>query len=411
MANGIRNRYAWTVTFVEDVGSIALMDVVHATQATLETSVTTLWDSTANVWYSFQTAVPGELYGDTLYPCYVMVFDTLSALTFETVQDALAAAVWSRWVETAQVEATIVLPPHTIGQYIRIQHNSPQYLSVAEVEVYAERHYSLADYFEGSPVASQAYDSNVVWAPEVSLQLAFGGQSARGEWSLVLQDRRASVAVGTVKDAYPLQGQGGLSEWQLVVTNTAGTTTTHYLPMVATISTIPKYGDLLVDVRESETDHLDSEGNAYLDPSEARQYLSTYWPGYLFLDGFVQYRILQDMVDTYALYGRLKVYGQQGQRRWIAETCEGDVCVMPPTHYELYTSMSVAAPQHLLDKTRTVAYVPSPGFVGMDTFTFSTQLNNHDAPGLVRIQVLHCRDPTCVNDLYLAQSSMQPAGS
>ncbi|RQM26474.1 hypothetical protein B5M09_002920 [Aphanomyces astaci] len=403
--------YAWTVTFVEDVGSIALMDVVHATQATLETSVTTLWDSTANVWYSFQTAVPGELYGDTLYPCYVMVFDTLSALTFETVQDALAAAVWSRWVETAQVEATIVLPPHTIGQYIRIQHNSPQYLSVAEVEVYAERYHSLAEYFEGSPVASQAYDSNVVWAPEVSLQLAFGGQSARGDWSLVLQDRRASVAVGTVKDAYPLQGQGGLSEWQLVVTNTAGTTTTHYLPMVATISTIPKYGDLLVDARESETDHLDSEGNAYLDPSEARQYLSTYWPGYLFLDAFVQYRILQDMVDTYALYGRLKVYGQQGQRRWIAETCEGAVCVMPPTHYELYTSMSVAAPQHLLDKTRTVAYVPSPGFVGMDTFTFSTQLNNHDAPGLVRIQVLHCRDPTCVNDLYLAQSSMQPAGS
>ncbi|KAF0683434.1 Aste57867_24559 [Aphanomyces stellatus] len=401
--------YAWTITFVQDVGTIARMSIAAFTQPTLEATVTTLFDSTDNVWYNYQDVMHG-VFDDTLFPCYVMIFDALSEMNFETVTDALAVAKWSTLVTSSnEIETTLVVPSQVVGQYIRIQHNNPLTLSLAEVEVYAAVQHSFSSYFEGSPVAPFAYDSTntpIQWAPQVSFGYAFGGQSGGGRWDLVIQDLRPSL--GQLEDEHPLQGQGGLSEWNLVVTNTAGTTTTYYLPLTARIQTIPKYGDLLVDIKQSETDHLDSQGNDYLDQTEAIAYLTTYWPLFQYLDTFVQFRILQDTIDTYATTGLLKVYGQMGQQRWIPETCEGPTCVPPPSRLELYNSMSVAMPQHILDKTRTVQYLPSPAYVGLDDFTFTTSLDTQVVPGLVRIQVLKCRDATCLRDVYLAQSYDQP---
>ncbi|CAK4204888.1 unnamed protein product [Aphanomyces euteiches] len=392
--------YSWTVTFVQDVGTISLMNVVQATQPTLEASVSTLFDSTDNIWYSYQTNLTAA-FEKALFPCYVMIFDAMSVMAFESVQDALAAAIWSRFIPSGTVETTIVVPQRPTGQYIRIQHNTPQYLSLAEVEVYADCRYTLSTYYEGSPVAPLAYLENnfISWAPEVSMSLAFGGQSSRGGWFLVVQDLYPSV--GQLGDAYKEHGEGGLSEWQLVVTNTAGTTMQYYMALTARVSTIPKYGDLLVDITERETDNLDSDINNYLDPTEAKHYLTTYWPNFIYLSPFVQYRVLQDVLDTYATTGRLKVVGQQGQLRWIAETCEG--CTMPPTHLELYNSATVAERQHILSKSRTVQYIPSTTFVGMDDFTYISSVNDQDIQGLVRIQVLNCRDSSCAYDLYMTK--------
>ncbi len=177
--------------------------------------------------------------------------------------------------------------------------------------------------------------------------------------------------------------------------------------MMAHILTLPKYGTLLVDVDAIENDHFDADRNKCLDISEAETFLTTYWPFYTALDPFIQYRVLQDVLDTYAAYGMVPLWGELGQSRWIPETCEG--CLPSPMSLEVYTSASVATPNTLVVKSRRVQYLPKPHYKGLDVFQYTISLNSQESSerGMARIQVMDCRDQSCRDDLYLASSMRQ----
>ncbi|KDO31574.1 hypothetical protein SPRG_03503 [Saprolegnia parasitica CBS 223.65] len=396
------NMYTWSVTFLETQGDVPLLQAVGVTSPTLSVSVSTLFSGTDNTFYAYQEPLAPAF--NLLLPCYVMVFDALAAMTFESYLDALANAVWSQQVTSGDKEISLVLPPGVRGQYIRVQRTDNLVLSLAEVEVYAEYQRSFSQYNQGSPIrgASFASPSVQAWAPEVSFAYAFGGTSSVGAWTLLLHDHSQTSAVDV----------GGISDWQLTITNSAGTSVTYYMDVMARLLTLPKYGQVLLDISQTEADYLDTDGNNYLDTTEATTYLTNYWPQYALFDAFQRYRVLAELLETYASTGRVPVWGELGQQRVRPRICA--TCVVPPTHLELYSAASRATANTFVFKGRHIQYAPqSAAFVGLDALSFSISLDNQESadPGLVRIETMPCREATCAMDVHDATSPYQALAS
>ncbi|OQR82123.1 hypothetical protein THRCLA_23240, partial [Thraustotheca clavata] len=341
--------YSWSITFLQTLGNLPLMTVSDITQPTLQVGVSTLFDGTDNVWYGYQTQILNLF--DTLFPCYIMVFDAMATMTFESLADALQMAVWSKRIDSGDIETTIILPRGIVGQYIRIQHQYHTLLSLAEVEVYSDYQRSFSTYSEGSPIQKAFYiDPSTVqsFAPEVSFNYAFSGQSIRNQWALVIKDTSIPQGVGTF---------GGLSGWVLTITNTAGTTMTYYMDIAAHVQTLPKYGQLLMDIGQTKVDHLDSDQNYYLDTTEALTFLTTYYPLYPLLDTYKQYQYLQDVLNTYATYGRVPIWGEMGLQRWRPQGICQD-CILGKSNVELYNSASGALLNTFILKARGIQFRP-----------------------------------------------------
>ncbi|EQC37100.1 hypothetical protein SDRG_05327 [Saprolegnia diclina VS20] len=396
------NMYTWSVTFLETRGDVPLLQAIGITSPTLSVAISTLFPGSDNTFYAYQEPLTPVF--DLLVPCYVMVFDALASMTFESYLDALENAVWSQQVTSGDDEISLVLPPGVRGQYIRVQRTDDLVLSLAEVEVYAEYQRSFSRYNQGSPIRGASYASSSVqaWAPEVSFAYAFGGISSVGAWTLRLTDHAPTSTVDV----------GGVSDWQLIITNSAGTSVTYYMDVTARLLTLPKYGQVLLDISQTEVDYLDTDGNNYLDTTEATTYLVNYWPQYALLDAFQRYRVLAELLETYASTGCVPVWGELGQQRTRPRVCA--TCVVPSTYLELYTAASRATANTFVLKGRHIQYAPqSAAFVGLDALYFSISLENQESadPGLVRIETLPCREATCAMDVHDATSPYQALSS
>ncbi|KAJ0403375.1 hypothetical protein P43SY_007126 [Pythium insidiosum] len=185
------------------------------------------------------------------------------------------------------------------GQYLRIIVEKPYaYLTLAEVEVYAEQSHSLTMNSVGTPVSPEYYPGPETWSPDDSFQVAFGGQTSEGTWTLAIQDLAPEVPNDFDTALRPtIHGAGAISDWVLYVTNSAGKVRRYDMDVKARIQTLPRYGKLYVDVAETEAEHLDRDQNGVLDLMEANRYLSQYFLSYDVLPTETRLRVLWDFFD------------------------------------------------------------------------------------------------------------------
>lgn len=140
-------------------------------------------------------------------------------------------------------------------------------LSVAEVQVFANRSNTVSGFRGGGTVAARPWTAP--YQADASLSNRFADVPVGGRWTLEVVDRsrldwfteqtikvaqgNASVPATDRRGGNPgateKHGPGQLADWVLLLTDEAGVVTAHYMDIVATVTALPKYGTLAADAR------------------------------------------------------------------------------------------------------------------------------------------------------------------
>jgi hypothetical protein len=170
---------------------------------------------------------------------WIMIF--VSGTNIPTdLNAAKAVATWKMQIDSSVQMNDIKLPIAGVnGRYIRIQQETSEYLTLAEVQVFQVPSVPLSRYRGGSPIASATYQ------PLTSLKETFQGTNSRGEWLLVLNDKtlRESVTMKSLP-SYEIHGNGAIDDWELFIFYADGSTTSYLPDISASVKQLPKYGTL-----------------------------------------------------------------------------------------------------------------------------------------------------------------------
>jgi len=308
---------------------------------------------------------------------------------------------------------------------------------LAEVQIYEARRPTLAEYQGGSPITATFYPGGATYCPEQSLDEAFRGMSSEGEWNLHITDdfTGESLNEATSEPTRKIHGQGAISDWTLHVTDTQGEVRDYFVDMIATIETMPKYGNLFIGLDEAEFEHLDRDRNGELDTAEGTKYLQHYVRGYRQMDDPTRRSILDTFLLDLQMFGGVRLQEAEGLQRYLSP-CYGRVT----DTYSLwrYSGQNHPLPGGLLSSTchkqfgvgnrlssseegsiavkhhirhgRSVRYVPVQGYTGHDSFSFQMQMGpkSSSVRGNVDITVKLCRGyDECNQDLFIQHQHTQ----
>jgi len=428
--------YQWAVTFIGSPGNLAEMTVSETNISVVHARATvhTVQDGNDNRFYNYASGGGGEVSESGIQgrmtPGWLMVLPDsfTNASNTHSLETAKAAALWKvRLTDTySEVRAdtiyakkrqvSVTLPPGgLLGRFIRYQLEGTGYLSLAEVQVYELRNRPLSGYSGGSPISPSSHPGGTNYAPEQSLDDSaegFRGQSAEGEWQLLVQDMSNT------------HGQGGLSDWVLRITDTHGYERVFHMNVVATVETMPRYGNLFIGISENEREHLDRNANMELDREEATDFLRHQVRDYHRMDHWTQQSILDSFLHDYALHGAVRLQEEEGLQRYLSP-CYGHVTdtyslmrysgqndYLPsstcPDQYRVGNVLSTSregatAAAHYIRDERTVRYVPASGYQGKDSFTYRVSIGNvkSEIRGTVSLDVRVCRgSDECRNDHF-----------
>jgi len=160
----------------------------------------------------------------------------------EDLAASRAAALLSVDVTSIDTLAQITLAVPVKASYVKIQRQGFGPLSMAEVEIFAERLNSLSTYSRGSPVSPST--PVTPYQPEQSFAHTFNDLSYDGMWIVQISQASAS-SVGLTKSQGGWSGAlGTISEAVLVVTDLVGVTHAYYQDLAARVTALPKHGNL-----------------------------------------------------------------------------------------------------------------------------------------------------------------------
>ena len=169
-------------------------------------------------------------YNAWLTPFWIMLFAADSPPP-AALAAGLQQAYFKRKVESISDSLHVALPEATFAGFLKIQRVGSGSLSLAEVEVFEERVYTLGVYDGPAPV--QPSPVTQPYQPEMPLQHRFLHAPVTGNWYLELSQD------GSAPDT-----SGSLSDYVILVTDLAGVLHTHYQDLRAEVKSLPKYGQL-----------------------------------------------------------------------------------------------------------------------------------------------------------------------
>jgi hypothetical protein len=436
-----RGGYQWIITFTGAPGNLAELQVLQNNIAVpgATVRVTTIQDGNDNRYYNYASKL-AELEGRVVPPncvalgskceaAWLMILphNFSSVANNDALEVAKSYALWKRRLTSDKREQAFSLPSGGVwgSRYVRVQLEGKGYLSLAEVQVFEARNRPLSLHAGGSPISPTSFPGGIPYAPEESLNEAFGGASAEGEWQLVVRDlaARQKVNLDNSKKRRKIHGAGGISDWVLRVTDTSGDVLTYYMDVDAEVQTLPKYGNLYVGLSEAEAEHLDMDGNGELDRAEGKDYLNSYVREYHQMDVPSQKLILDRFMADYQLHNAVRIQEAEGLQRYLSQ-CYGPVTDTYNLHRidgqndnllrttcrdqfgvgnRLSTNRdgAVARKNHVIRRERVVRYVPIEGYKGQDSFTYRIRVGSKlsDARGTVSVGVRICRGyDECEND-------------
>lgn len=415
--------FTWSITFLGDPRMVGL-----APNSPLTLGTNAVCSGTGTV--SIASPVPGDDHDDWVYeirddraanvsigklsmvPFWVLLFDSTAMLNDESLPQALDAAIWYQRIDANRLSLTservvVLSPPLGLGptQSIRIMaENAFAYLTIDEVEVFEERTYVLSQYPGGTPVATQWFPYGEFWSPEEPFDATFAGMSSEGVWTLSIRDTLPAQTISPLQTSH---GAGAISDWVIYVTNMAGRITRYNMDVVAHVETLPRHGRLFVSTNETERDHLDFDGNGVLDSVEAAAYLERFVPRYERLPQELQSRVLINFLTSYESFGGIPVLTDPSERQKLFPILCDRGCLKSygiDPYFYFGTIGDTGTKMLFLDGDRTVRYVPTPGFHGIDAFTFTITIGVQTSAvlGTVQLHVRDCRGTDCgPNSRYL----------
>ncbi|GLE05664.1 hypothetical protein PINS_up014704 [Pythium insidiosum] len=350
----------------------------------------------------------------SMFPFWILLYESSAIMDFESYNESLDTAVWRYRVDEGNNGSRVFTlnPPTTVGptQYLRIMVDKPYaYLTLAEVEVFAERSHSLTMDPVGSPVSPEYFPGPETWSPDDPFQAVFGGSTSEGTWTLAIQDL-IKEEPNTHDAVRPNRhGAGAISDWVLYITNAAGKVRRYDLDVKARVQTLPRYGKLYVDISETEADHLDRDQNGVLDLMEANRYLSRFYLNYNVLPIETRLRVLWDFFDGYSTFGSghaIEILSDPSEREpLLPVACDRECLVtrfgQDPYHYPTTTG-DVGNKLLFITRDRVVRYIPDAGFLGRDVFTYSISVGAQESVvrGSVFVYVKNCKlNPDCAEEI------------
>jgi hypothetical protein len=241
--------------------------------------------------------------------------------------------------------------------------------------------------------------------------------SAEGAWHLRFTDMalREETHLGNSRKRVKTHGQGAISDWILKVTDKDGFVTSHYMDQDVQVQTLPKYGNLYVELSDAETEHLDKDHNGELDRGEGEDYLNHYVREYHQMDPPTKKLILDRFMADYQLHNAVRIQEAEGLQRYLSQ-CYGPVTdtynllrmdgqnqnILRSTcrnQFEVGNRLStnmdgaVARKNHVVRHQRQVRYIPVEGYRGEDYFTYKVRFGNMMSTmrGRVDVDVRQCR--------------------
>jgi hypothetical protein len=197
--------------------------------------------TTVRVGGNIQMPESGEvqLTNEWLTPFYVMLFDTRPPGDLDL---SLKQCKFSIFVDSIIVMKQITLPSPTSALYLKIQRLGFGTLALAEVQIFEEKYNTMSSYSYGSPVAASSLMNP--YQPEEPFSFAFNQQFYDGEW--YLQVDQLTDYSPPIDHHGSSEAVGSLSEFVIIVTDMAGVLHTHYQDIRAELTSLPKYGSLML---------------------------------------------------------------------------------------------------------------------------------------------------------------------
>uniref|UniRef100_A0A7S3JQ65 P/Homo B domain-containing protein n=1 Tax=Aureoumbra lagunensis TaxID=44058 RepID=A0A7S3JQ65_9STRA len=401
-----------------------------------------------SLYYSFdadQTAITGKI-SDTieqtagLYPLYVMLFDqSIEPNSIPpTLIDALELACWSiRLEDQGERERTIDVDPARFrstrngpisGLRLQLEDESAAArLSFAEIQIFVDREETVRNYNGGGLIATLPWTAP--YQSRSTLNTHFGDGHVDGVWTLIIRDenviewyakntRNQSTSTPpyipyTTRRGRPgpieAHGQGQVADWVLLLTDEAGITQSYFMDLTATVTALPKYGQLFADAS--------SLGQSLQDGADAISPNKYIWADQLTTSiGQLQAAGRDDAqnisimngherplgpcygVDTTSLNGVAS--GIDGFRYCGQNYGVGNAMV---ARYRRSAGSDAAAKR--LRRQRVVYYHPIKNYIGIDSFQFTIELGPYssiaaiaednittsESTGIVGLHVRKCR--------------------
>ena len=350
--DALNGGHIWTVTFLSEPGNLMKLEVVDTSKLTAQGSrvlIHTLRHGNANVWYNYKYGL-ASIRG-RLFPSWVMVLPDIPT-NFSSLEAARASAVYSVRLTEEKRETILTLPrgPTFRGRYVRVQLEGDEYLSLAELQVFASRDKTIRYYTGGSPIVAGTYQ------PEESLRENFRGLRSRGPWILSLSDLAPRVTVQSAdgRPSHDAHGRGAIDDWVLVLNSTSGRSYKYHMDVSAVVKNLPVYGKLYV----------------YDEVNKARGMPIRFVKGLQRTDG----ACLGSCADR-----------NYGRGTDLAQGIAGS-----------------AAAQNIVIKDRLIVYAPARDYVGEDTFSYTIFQGTRESPnhGAVTMDVRKCRQSDCLTEAF-----------
>lgn len=343
----------------------------------------------------------GDIAETSMFPFWVMLFEETAVMDIESIDAAFQSAIWTHRVDADFLNRSVLVvhpPPGTVAQHIRLVAESPYaYLTLAEVEVFAEQSHELSFYQSGSPVTPLFYPGAGFWSPEEPLSATFGSMVSEGTWTLSVMDTKEIESTPTSS----IHGAGAISDWVLLIKNFGDETMQYYMDIKARVETLPRHGKLYVALDETERDHVDFDGDGVLDSLEADAFLQRYSLNYGVLPEGTRSRTLVSFLSGYDAYGGIEILVDPSRRQKLMPSlCDRECYESHGVDPFMYpgTSGDVGLRLLVVKSDRIVKFVPKPGFLGTDAFTFSIWIGveRSQVLGTVYVSVQKCEDLECI---------------
>eukprot|EP00981_Chlorochromonas_danica_P004818 scaffold967_cov173-Ochromonas_danica.AAC.29 len=307
-----------------------------------------------------------EIQNPWLTPAWLMIFDR-NTTPPSGLDDSLSACKYKVRFTTIDQVRTFILPTSMWATHVKIQREDLGALSVAEFEIYQPRLNLLEDYVWGSPVIAE--QALLPFQSHTPLTSAFELLPFSGRWLCRL--------VSSTNVSLPADGNnliGSLSDVVLVLTDYAGVVQTYYMEVIASVTTLPRYGTLFATTLGSlkQFNSFPDSLLPYINLSPLQQQQLTDAEAtssiYQADDGRGLYLGLCYASDTHNSFSNQNRAGKVSNSDDMVGMC-WQTFDRPP---QLSAGLHGAVPAtRFVRGSRILVYLPQPGFHGDDAFSYT----------------------------------------
>ncbi|RYG70361.1 hypothetical protein EON64_00370 [archaeon] len=304
-----------------------------------------------------------------LTPFYLMLFDYASCNTSAAacsyppngLNESIKESVWFQRCVAIDGVLIVTLPRQFNVTHVKIQREGYGSLSLAELEVFPVRLNPLQGYNLGSPL--QSSNPLLPYQPLVPFYSVFTTNVYDGLWYLNVQMNRTS------------SGQGKIGDIAILITDYAGIVHVHYQDITAYVSSLPRHGSLFTTYAGSPRMFAQYPEVMNLQWKELiPQDIARVRPLGICSAGRRQDRITADLLSVdqsrMANANTVNVASSGDLDHACADSFGAPMQLIPQNSGDVPI-------QKLQRSQRAVYYLPSPGFVGDDSFEYVVT-NPHD---------------------------------